>query len=112
MNEFLDLLPIPAERDFPLGQLEARREAVVAAIHADAANEPFARRAMRIARGHITKTWPSVLGILTLGLTLLAIGVSGQQRPSQRDAAVLLAVTGTAQIAVAGWKSSVAPRAR
>jgi hypothetical protein len=43
MNEILDLLPIPAERDLPPGQLEARRDALVAAIATNAGREPLAR---------------------------------------------------------------------
>ena len=37
MNEILDMLPIPEERDLPAGQLEARRAAIVAAIRMDVA---------------------------------------------------------------------------
>jgi len=106
MNEILDLLPIPAERDFPLGQLEARRDALVAAIRVEVASEPFARRAMRAARGGIAKSWLSLLGMLAVGVGLLTLGFSTQQRPVQRDAVAVLAVAGTVQIAIA-----VAPRA-
>lgn len=101
MNEFLDLLPIPEERDFPEGQFEARRAALVAAVRVDLADEPFARRALRAARGGITKSWLSLLGILALGIALISLGVSAQQRPVQRDAAAVLAVAGTAQIMIA-----------
>src|ERR1700749_3261403 len=100
MNEILDLLPIPAERDFPPGQLQARRDALVAATRVDAAREPVARRVLRAARGNLTKTWLSLLGILALGLVLLFSGLSGQSRPSTQSGAVaLLAVTVAAQIA-------------
>ena len=94
----VDLLQIPAERDFPPGQLEAHRAALVTAIRADLAREPLARRALRAARGHITKSWLSFLGILALGLALVAIGFSGQQRPSHRGAVAFLALAGTAQV--------------
>ena len=104
MNEILDLLPIPAERD--LGQLEARRDALVAAIRVEVASEPFARRAMRAARGGIAKSWLSLLGMLAVGVGLRTLGFSTQQRPVQRDAVAVLAVAGTVQIAIA-----VAPRA-
>jgi hypothetical protein len=106
MNEILDFLPIPAARDFPLGQLEARRDALVAAIRAEVANEPFARRAMRAARGGIAKSWLSLLGMLAVGVALLTLGFSTQQRPVQRDAVAVVAVAGTVQIAIA-----LAPRA-
>jgi hypothetical protein len=106
MSEILDLLPIPEERDFPPGHFDARREALVAALRIERANEPLARRALRAARWGIARTWLSLLGILALGVALLALGPSAQQRPVQRDAVAVLAVAGTAQLALA-----VAPRA-
>ena len=99
MNEILDLLPIPAERDFPPRQLEARRDALVAATRAELAREPVAQRVLRAARGHVTKTWLSLLGILALGLAVLFSGLSGQARPAQSGAVALLAVTVAAQVA-------------
>lgn len=117
MNEILELLPIPADRDFPPGQLEARRDALVAATRLAAVGEPAGRRLLRAARGHIAKTWLSLLGILALALALVATGFSGQQRSVQRDAVALLAVAGTAQLAVAvapgiGWTTALAPLRR
>ena len=106
MNEILDLPPIPESRDFPAGQLEARRDALVAAIRVEGTTEPLARRALRAARAGIAKTWLSLLGICALGVALLTLGISTQQRPVQRDAVAFLAVAATAQIAIA-----VAPRA-
>ncbi len=67
MNEILELLPIPAERDLPPGQLELRRDALVAASH-ERSPEPLARRALRAARGHIAGAWLSLLAMLALGL--------------------------------------------
>ena len=101
MNEILDLLPIPDDRDFPPGQLEARRAALVAAVRV----EPFALRAMRAVRGGLARTWLSLLAILALGVAMLTLGFSSQQRPIQRDAVTILAVAATAQLAIA-----VAPR--
>lgn len=101
MNEILDLLPIPAERDFPREQFEARRVALVVAVRIDTADEPLARRAMRVARAGIAKSWLSLLGILALGIALVSVGLSAQQRPVQRDAVAILAAAGTVQIAVA-----------
>jgi hypothetical protein len=114
MNDILDLLPIPPARDFPPGQLEARRDALVAATRVEAAREPLAWRVLHAARGHITRTWLSLLGILALALALVACGFSGQQRPAERGAVALLAVAGTVQIAAGlvpggGWTASVAP---
>jgi hypothetical protein len=102
MNEILDLLPIPEERDLPPGQLEARRAALVAAVRV----EPLARRALRAAGGGIAKTWLSLLGIVALGVALLTLGFSTQQRPVQTDAVAFLAVAASVQLAIA-----VAPRA-
>jgi hypothetical protein len=99
MNEILDLLPIPAERDFPPGYLEARRDALVAAIRAEAAREPVARRVLRAARGNVTKTWLSLLGLVALGVALVCTGLSAQTRPAQSGAVALLAVTVAAQVA-------------
>jgi hypothetical protein len=106
MSEILDLLPIPEERDFPPARFEARREALVAAVRIERANESLARRALRAARRGIARTWLSLLAILALGVALPALGSSAQQRPVQRDAVAVLAVAGTAQLALA-----VAPRA-
>jgi hypothetical protein len=96
MNEILDLLPIPEARDFPAGQFEARRAALVAAIRVDAANEPLASRVTRLAG----KAWLTLLGILALGIAPLVLG-SAQQRSVPRDAVAVLAAAGTAQIMVA-----------
>ena len=101
MNEILDLLPIPAERDLPAGRVEARRDALVAAIATSAAREPLARRALRAARGHLSGAWLSLLGMLALGLALVCSGVSGQHRTARSDAVAVLAITSAAQIAVA-----------
>jgi peptidoglycan/LPS O-acetylase OafA/YrhL len=101
MNEILELLPIPPERDFPVGQLEARREALVAVTRVEAGRQPIGRRMLRAARAHITKSWLAVLGIVALALALVATGFSGQQRPASRGAVAFLAVAGTAQIVAA-----------
>lgn len=106
MNELLDLLPIPAERDFPAGQLEARRDALVAAVRADGTSDPLARRALHAARGGIARTWLTLLGILAVGIALLMLGFSAPQRSVRTDAVAVLAAAGTVQIAAA-----VAPRA-
>jgi ABC-type transport system involved in cytochrome c biogenesis permease subunit len=97
MNEILDLLPIPAERDLPAGQLEARRDLLVAALGTHAAHEPLARRTLRAARAG----WLSLLGILALALAVVCSGVSGQHRAVQSDAVAVLAVTAAVAVAVA-----------
>src|ERR1700759_2811665 len=112
MNEILEPLPTPAERDLPPGQLEARRDALVAAIATNAGREPFARRAMRAEPGHIAGAWLSLLALLALGLALVFGGVSGQHRTAQSDAGAVLAITSEAPIAVARSPAmvSVPPR--
>ena len=117
MNEILELLPIPPERDLPAGQLEARRDALVAATRVETERAPIGRRVLGAARGHISKTWLSLLGILVLALAVLLSGFSGQQRPAERGAVTVLAVAGTAQIAAAlaprdGMAGTVVPTRR
>lgn len=99
MNEILDLLPIPAERDFPPGQLEMRRDALVAATRVHAAREPAVRRVLHAVRGNLTRTWLSLLGSLALGVAVVFGGLSGQPRPAQTGAVAMLAVTVAAQVA-------------
>jgi hypothetical protein len=106
MSDILELLPLPEERNFPAGRFEARRDALVAAVRAAGGDEPLVRRAMRAARGGISRTWLSLVGILAVGLALSTFGPPVQQRPVQRDAVMILAAAGTAQLAIA-----VAPRA-
>jgi len=101
MSEILDLLPIPAERDFPAGRFEARRETLVASIRADRVNERFALAVLRAARRGLVKTWLWLLGIVALAVALLMLGTSAQQRPAERGAVAFLAVAGTAQVAIA-----------
>ena len=101
MNEILDLIPIPAERDLPQRRLEARRDALVAAIRVDLVDEPFARRALRAARDGIAGSWLALLGTLALGIALVSLGFSAQQRTVQRDAVAFLTLAGAAQIAIA-----------
>lgn len=101
MNEILDLLPIPEARDFPAERFETRRAALVAAIRVDAANEPLARRVIRLAG----KAWLTLLGILALSIAPVVLGLSAQRHSAQGDAVAVLAAAGTAQIMVA-----VAPR--
>jgi hypothetical protein len=97
MNEIFELLPIPEARDFPAERFEARRAALVAAIRRDAANEPLARRVIRL----VSKTWLTLAGILAVSIAPVVLSLSAQQRFVQRDAVAVLAAAGTAQIMVA-----------
>ena len=114
MNDILGLLPIPAERDFPVGRREARRDALISQIRAEAVSEPVARRVIRAARGHIAKSWLSLLGILALLAALASFGFSAQQRVPEKGAVAVIAVAGTAQVIAslaprAGWAPGVGP---
>jgi hypothetical protein len=98
MNEIVDLLPIPAERDFPAGQMAARRDALVAAVAAEQPQGRSLRRAVRAARGHITRTWLALVAALAVALALLTANLSGDQSRVTTTSEVLLAAAGTAQL--------------
>jgi hypothetical protein len=98
MNEILDLLLIPGERDFPAGQMAARRDAIVAAVAAEQQQRHSLRAAVRAARRHITRTWLALIAVVALGLALLAASLSGYQSRVSTTSEVLLAAAGSAQI--------------
>jgi hypothetical protein len=114
MNDILELLPIPSERDFPAGRQEARRDALVSHLRAEQVSEPATHRVIRAARGHITKSWLSLLGIVALLVALASIGLSAQQRLPEKGAVAVVAVAGTAQLVASvvprgGWAAAFAP---
>ena len=96
MNELLDLLPVPPERDLPSGRLEARAAALVAAIEA----EPAA------ARGGL-RSWLTSLGVLLASLAVVcSVLLAGSARPHETEIAaktvvVLAAGTGAVALAIA-----------
>jgi hypothetical protein len=98
MNEILNLLPIPSERDFPAGQMAFRRDALVAAVTAEQPERHLLRAAVRAARGRITRTWLALIALIALGLALLAASLSGYQSQMKTTSGVLLTAAGTAQI--------------
>jgi hypothetical protein len=98
MNDILDLLPIPAERDFPAGQMAARRDALVAAVAAEQPQRRSLRGAVRAVRGHITRTWLALVTVLAVALALLTANLSGDQSRMTTSSEVLLAAAGTAQL--------------
>jgi hypothetical protein len=98
MNEILNLLPIPSERDFPAGQMAFRRDALVTAVAAEQPERHSLRAAARAARGHITRTWLALIALLALGLAVLAASLSGYQSQVKTTSGVLLTAAGTAQI--------------
>lgn len=98
MNEILELLPIPAERDFPDGQMAARRDALVAAVAAEQPQRRSLRGAVRAVRGHITRTWLALVAGLGVALVLLTASLSDDQSRLTTTSEVLLAAAGTAQL--------------
>jgi hypothetical protein len=64
MNELLDLLPVPAERDMPSGSLERRKTALLQLVEADL------QQATRLSRLRGLRTWLTSLGIV---LALIAV---------------------------------------
>ena len=112
MNEILDLLPIPAARDFPPGQLEARRAALVAATRVETPRERAGLRVLRAVRGRIAKTSLWLLGIVALTLALSVTGFSVQQRSVERGAVTFLAAAGTVQFVAALAPGAPAIRSR
>jgi hypothetical protein len=98
MNDILDLLSIPAERDFPAGQMAARRDALVAAVAAEQPQRRSLRGAVHAARGHITRTWLALVAVLAVALVLVTASVSGDQGRLTTTSEVLLAAAGTAQL--------------
>jgi hypothetical protein len=98
MSEILDLLPIPGERDFPEGRLTARRDALVVVIAAGSPRRRSLRGAVRAARGHLSRSWLALIGVLAVGLALLAASFSGYQGRVNTTSEALLAAAGTAQL--------------
>src|SRR3954452_21541052 len=98
MNEILDLLPIPSERDFPTGQMALRRDALVAAVATEQQQRHSLRSAVRAARGHITRTWLALIALFALGLALLTASLAGYQSQVKTTSGVLLTAAGTAQV--------------
>jgi hypothetical protein len=98
MNEIVDLLPIPAERDFPAGQMAARRDALVATVAAEQPQRRSLRGAVRAVRGHVARTWLALVGALAVALVFLTANLSGDQSRMTTSSEVLLAAAGTAQL--------------
>jgi hypothetical protein len=71
MNEFRDLLPVPAERDLPFGRLEHRKAALVQRVEADL--QAGERKVLGLQRLRGLRTWLTSLGIL---LALIAVAGS------------------------------------
>ena len=98
MNEILDLLPIPGERDFPAGRMDDRRDALVASVVAELPRRRSVRGAVRAARKLITRSWLALLGVLALGLALVSVNLAGYQSRVSTTSEAVLAAVGTAQI--------------
>ena len=112
MSDILELLPIPSERDFPEGRLVARRDALMVAIAAESRERRSLRGAVRAARGHLTRSWLALLGVLAIGLVLLAASLSGYQSRAGTTSEALLTAAGTAQLIVVIAAPSTRARSR
>jgi hypothetical protein len=82
-HDLLDLLPVPDERDLPAGRVEARRQALVAAI----ASEPAPSR----MRGWLTSVGLFVASLVAVCAVLLAGGVRPPGPEAAAKSAVVLA---------------------
>lgn len=98
MTEMLDFLPIPSERDFPVGVIEMRRDALVAAVAGDAgtACHPL-HVALRAARGRAARIWLTVIGVFVVALAITLASLGGFQDRTATTSEIV-AVTGTAQV--------------
>lgn len=97
MNDFLELLPVPRERDLPSGRLEQRKAVLLLLVEADLRSAE--RRRARSGRLGALRAWLMSLGII---VALIAIVSSIQlttnlrpQSPRLVEAAVML---GTAPV--------------
>jgi hypothetical protein len=97
MTQMFDVFSIPAERDFPAGALEVRRDALVAVIAADheRVRHPL-RAALRAARSRASRVWLAVLGVLAVVLVFTLVLSGGYQSRTAMTSEVV-AVVGVAQ---------------
>jgi hypothetical protein len=77
MNELLELLPAPAERDIPAHRFEQRRSTLVAAVGADVG--AAGRRPARFSRLRALRVWLMSL-VLILVLASMAASLSSVTR--------------------------------
>jgi hypothetical protein len=99
MNPTFDLLPVPAERDFPAESLAARRDALVMSISAEQQHSraPL-RAALRSARSHISRVWLALIAVFVAVLALALSSLSGYQSRGSTTTETLIAVAGATQI--------------
>ncbi len=109
MNEFLELLPVPAEREMPAGSFERRKAALVQLI--DAELSLTGRAVGRLARLRSLRVWLTTLGLV---IAVLASVCSALAATHVRDHATratvetVLAVSGGPAVAAL----AAAPRVR
>jgi hypothetical protein len=97
MNELLELMPVPGERELPPGRLEERRAGLLAAIEA----EPVAGR-RRVRLGMFVRGWLASIGLLLACLVVFcSFLVAGGPREQQGESAAktVLVVAGASGIA-------------
>jgi hypothetical protein len=94
VNKTSDYLSIPAERAFPHGQLEARRDAVVAAVAADLRTSGGIRGGARLARRLLSRSWFALIAFIAV-LVVVAVAVMSAQddRLTGSRAVVITAAT-------------------
>jgi hypothetical protein len=93
MNELLELLPVPAERDMPSGSLERRKAALLQLVEAELRMGD--RKATRLGRLRGLRAWLTSLGIIlalvaVVSSTLLATHVRPHTTRVVVEAAVAL----------------------
>jgi hypothetical protein len=93
MNEFLELLPVPAERDMPAGCFEQRKAALLRLVEADL--EMGDQNASRLGRLRGLRAWLTLLGVIlalvaVVSSTLLTTHVRAQRTQVVVEAAVVL----------------------
>jgi hypothetical protein len=70
MNDFLELLPVPAERDLPAGSVEQRKAALLQMVEADL--HSGARTGIRLARLRGLRIW-----LMSIGVSLALVATVG-----------------------------------
>ncbi len=109
MNEFLELLPVPAEREMPAGSLERRKAALVQLIGAEVSLP--GRAAGRLARLRSLRVWLTTLGLVIAVLVSVCSALAAthvRKRGTRATVETVLAVAGGPAVAAL----AAAPRVR
>src|SRR2546423_1644863 len=109
MNEILDLLPIPSERDLRAAQMTALRDALVTSVAADRGQKHLLRRVICATRTQISRGWLGFLGVFVLGLAITMTGLSSSQSRLSGTSEAMLAAASAPLILVAASPSTARP---